>query len=418
MATNKFGLITKYAQKALDQVLIEDSKTSILENGSKFIKFDFTNAHTVRIGTLKTDGLANYSRAGHAGFTGTGTGFDGSGHNDGYQVGGAELVWKEYNIAFDRAISIRVDEMDDEEAAGLIIANIVPTLMEQHIVNEVDECRFARMGEKCYASLGNKIVETIDTTKGSEHEITHSWNKAFEFLKEHGVPEDEQVIFASPAVNTAILNTPEIYKTLTQVDYRGDVSFAMRAYMGRPIIIVPSDRFYDKVVTTKNGFMPTEDAKLFNYIVCSKRAGNPVAKLNKIKIFGPEVIQEYDGYKVNAHILHDFIIPDEKICAFFCSVSEVSATSKANSLSIAMREGVNQNGYVVDNAISTPGGIMGNLVFTATAVKLGATPTSPKNITLGVEVVDATNTKGYFAIVGADGKAKAVSAQLTLTKKA
>ena len=71
MATNKFGLITKYAQKALDQVLIEDSKTSILENGSKFIKFDFTNAHTVRIGTLKTDGLANYSRAGHAGFTGT-----------------------------------------------------------------------------------------------------------------------------------------------------------------------------------------------------------------------------------------------------------------------------------------------------------------------------------------------------------
>ena len=420
MATNNIALITKFLPKVLDQVMVADSKTRLLEQGAKSIVFDFTNSKTVKIGTLKTEGLGNYSRAGHAGLQGKGTGFDGEGHNDGYPVGGAELTWKSYEIGFDRAIQIRIDSTDNEETAGLLMANVVSTLFKNNVAPEVDECRFARMAEKCYVSLGNRVDETINVTKGDEHEVIHSFNNAFKFLTEHGVENEDQVIFVSPETYTMLLNTPEIYKTLTQVDYKSanGATFALKAYMGRPIVEVPSDRFYDKVITTENGFRPASNAKIFNYIVCSKSAGDPVTKIAKVKIFTPEQVQDYDGYKVNARIYHDYFIADNKAPAFYASVSAVSASTKANSLGIMMREGTAKNSYIVDNAISTPAGIIGKLVFSASAITLGAAPTAPVDIELGESIVDATNTAGYFALVGADGKAKAVSGKITLTKKA
>ena len=194
--------------------------------------------------------------------------------------------------------------------------------------------------------------------------------------------------------------------------------FRSEAYMGRPIVEVPSDRFYDKVITTENGFRPASNAKIFNYIICSRYAGDPVTKIAKVKIFTPEQVQDYDGYKVNARLYHDYFIADNKAPAFFISVSTVNASTKANSLGVMMREGAVRNSYIIDNAISTPAGILGDLVFSATAINLGETPASPVNIKYGDSIVDATNTAGYFALVGADGKAKAVSGRITLTKKA
>ena len=420
MATNNIALITKYLPQFLDQAMVADSKTRLLEQGAKSIVFDFTNSKTVKIGTLETEGLGNYGRAGHAGLQGKGTGFDGEGHNDGYPVGGTKLTWKNYEIGFDRAIQIRIDSADDEETAGLLMANVVKTLIKNNVIPEVDECRFARMAEKCYVSLGNRVDETINATKGDEHEIIHSFNKAFQFLTEHGVENEDQVIFVSPETHTMLLNTPEIYKTLTQADYKSSdgATFSLEAYMGRPIVEVPSDRFYDKVITTENGFRPASNAKIFNYIICSRYAGDPVTKIAKVKIFTPEQVQDYDGYKVNARLYHDYFIADNKAPAFFISVSTINASTKANSLGVMMREGAVKNSYIIDNAISTPAGILGDLVFSATAINLGETPTAPVKITYGESIVDATNTAGYFALVGADGKAKAVSGRITLTKKA
>lgn len=428
MATNNFALITKYSQKALDQILIEKSATAILEGEQKFVKFDFTNAKKVKIGTLRTSGMGNYARAGSAGIQGNGSGFDGTGHNDGYPIGGGELVWNEYELKFDRAIQLRVDAMDDEEAAGLIIANVYDTFTREHVIAEVDECRFARIAEKAYTSLGNRVSETINTTKGDAHEITHSWNTAFAWLKEHGVPEDEQVIFISPDVNTAVLNTPEIYKTLNQIDYKSasGVTFQLQAYMGRPIVVVPSDRFYDKVVTNENGFAPASGAKLLNYIVCSKKAVNPFVKLSKMKIFTPDMVQDYDGYKINFRVYHDCIIPKEKAIANYVSVSTVDASTKASALNIAMREGSVSKSYVVDDYYTTPGGIFGTLVISQTAFTLGASVTvdgsTIKAVSVSSDGVEVNNdagtaTKGYFALVNG-GKVVAASAQLTLTLKA
>ena len=149
MATNNIALITKYLPQFLDQAMVADSKTRLLEQGAKSIVFDFKNSKTVKIGTLETEGLGNYGRAGHAGLQGKGTGFDGEGHNDGYPVGGTRLTWKKYEIGFDRAVQIRIDSTDDEETAGLLMANVVKTLIKNNVIPEVDECRFARMAEKC-----------------------------------------------------------------------------------------------------------------------------------------------------------------------------------------------------------------------------------------------------------------------------
>lgn len=429
MATNNFELIINYAKKALDTYLAEASKTAILETGEKFIKFDLTNAKKVRIGNLVTDGMSDYTRAGHGGMNGAGTGFDGAGHNDGYNVGGARLVFDEYSLAYDRGVSFRIDEMDNEESAGIIIGNILDVFVSQKVVPEIDEVRFARIANSAYTSLGNKISETINTTKGDAHEITHSWNTAFKYLKEHGVPEEDQVIFVSPDVEEKIANTPEIYKTLTQGDYMSQkgVTFNMSAYKGRPIIVVPSDRFYDKVVTGANGYAPATGAKVINYIVCSKKAVVPVVKLTNVRIFDPKVVQDYDGYKVNFHIYHDCIIPKNKAVANYVSISATDATTMSGKVDIAMREGTASKSFTVDNYFTNPVGINGTLVMSQSAFTLGASVTIDGStiteviVNNGTEynnVVGSSVTKAYFAVVDDYGKVRAISGQLTLPLKA
>ena len=145
-----------------------------------------------------------------------------------------------------------------------------------------------------------------------------------------------------------------------------------------------------------------------------------------MKIFTPDMVQDYDGYKVNFRIYHDCIIPKEKAIANYVSVSTVDASTKASALSIAMREGSVSKSYVVDDYYTTPGGIFGTLVISQTAFTLGASVTidgsTIKAVSVSSDGVEVNNdagtaTKGYFALVSG-GKVVAVSAQLALTLKA
>ena len=408
---NSIGLITKYMQEAIDTVLTQEAKTNVLVNGSKFIDLNFKETGYVKVMSLLMDGLSDYYRVNN-GLGSASNGYSTYPSNDGYKVGDTSAKWELFQLEYDRGRQFRVDNMDNEETAGLVIGNLLAEFLRTKVVPEVDAVRFSKMAKKCNAALGNLVSETI-----SANQIIGRFNSAFEWLFEHGVPEEEQVIFVSPNVMTLIRNTTELYKRLTQDEYRNsDVTFTIEKYEGRQIIEVPSNRFFTGVVTTDNGYMPSANSYVINFMIASKKAVVPVVKLEKSKIWTPEQVQDFDGYKVNFRMYHDIIIPKNKVPAIYTSVSAVAGTSKTNLLSVALTK-VN-SGYTLDAYYTTPVGLMGTVVRSATAFTLGNTYTTSSTVVAVGEGDTFTKFSSenaqYFALLDGSGKCIAISGSVTL----
>lgn len=408
---NSIGLITKYMQEAIDTVLTQEAKTNVLVNGSKFIDLNFKETGYVKVMSLLMDGLSDYYRVNN-GLGSANNGYATYPSNDGYKVGDTSAKWELFQLEYDRGRQFRVDNMDNEETAGLVIGNLLAEFLRTKVVPEVDAVRFSKMAKKCNVALGNLVSETI-----SANQIIGKFNGAFEWLFEHGVPEEEQVIFVSPSVMTLIRNTTELYKRLTQEEYRNaDVTFTIEKYEGRQIIEVPSDRFYTNVVTTDNGYLPASNSYVINFMIASKKAVVPVVKLEKSKIWTPEQVQDFDGYKVNFRMYHDIIIPKNKVPAIYTSVSAVAGTTKTNLLSVALTKVA--TGYTLDAYYTTPVGLMGTVVRSATAFTLGKTYTIYETV-VAVDEGDtftkfASEAAQYFALLDGNGKCIAVSGSVTL----
>ena len=408
---NSIGLITKYMQEAIDTVLTQEAKTNVLVNGSKFIDLNFKETGYVKVMSLLMDGLSDYYRVNN-GLGSASNGYSTYPSNDGYKVGDTSAKWELFQLEYDRGRQFRVDNMDNEETAGLVIGNLLAEFLRTKVVPEVDAVRFSKMAKKCNVALGNLVSETI-----SANQIISRFNSAFEWLFEHGVPEEEQVIFVSPNVMTLIRNTTELYKRLTQDEYRNsDVTFTIEKYEGRQIIEVPSNRFFTGVVTTDNGYMPSANSYVINFMIASKKAVVPVVKLEKSKIWTPEQVQDFDGYKVNFRMYHDIIIPKNKVPAIYTSVSAVAGTSKTNLLSVALTK-VN-SGYTLDAYYTTPVGLMGTVVRSATAFTLGNTYNTSSSVVAVGEgdtfTKFSSETAQYFALLDGSGKCIAISGSVTL----
>lgn len=408
---NQFSLISKYLQKAVDTVFVNESKTNLLVNGSKYIDVDFKEAGYVKVMSLLMDGLSDYYRVNN--------GLNGDNYSnypsgDGYKIGNVQSKWEIFKLRYDRGKQFRVDDMDNEEQAGLVIGNLLTEFLRTKVVPEVDATRFSTIASKASATLGNLVSETIGA-----NQIIGKFNTAFEWLTEHEVPEEEQVIFVSPSVMTAIRNTTELAKFLTQADYKDErgIDFKIEKYGSRPIIEVPSNRFFTNVATTQNGYAPTSGAsKVINFMVVSKKAIIPVVKVEKSKTWTPNEVQDFDGYKVNFRLYHDAIIPANKIPGCYVSVSETSATTKANILSVDVVK--NSGGYEMNAFYTNPAGMLGQVVYATAQFILGNTYTvgsSVKAINVGETFTKiGSETKGYFALIDASGLCIATSTEVTL----
>ena len=347
---NSIAVITKYLPKVVDRVFAEESKTALLMSGGKYIDINFKEAGYVKIFSILMDGLSDYYRANHVGVQNSlayshDNQNNGANFRDGYARGNVSGDWEIFKLRYDRGKQFVVDNMDNEETAGQIIANLLSEFLRTKVVPEVDIVRFSTIASKCNATLGNLVTETIAENTALKNIIS-----AQEWLKDHEVPEEDQILFVSPAFNTLLQNSTELTKFITQADFKSEsgVTFRLNAFNGMPIVVVPSDRFYTDVIVGQNGYYPAATSKVINYMICSRKACVPIVKLEKYKIWSPETQDDIDGYKVNLRIYHDLIIPKNKIVGSYVSVSNTAATTKASLLELALATGSVQNAYKVD----------------------------------------------------------------------
>ena len=124
--------------------------------------------------------------------------------------------------------------------------------------------------------------------------------------------------------------TNELIRTVDVAEKKESISFKIEEYEGRKLIVVPNSRFRTliKLLNTGNGGYTWESgSQLIDFIVCDPSKIAHVVKYEHVKTYGPGVVQDFDGYKVNVRIYHDLFVLDNKRVGVYVHTSDVNAVA-------------------------------------------------------------------------------------------
>ena len=411
---NAIELITKYSTKAWDKVYKAESRSAILDGEKDLLKF--VGAKTVKIAKPSVSGLSDYKRPnatqdgvfggdGHATDFAVGKGY-------GYQQGDLSVEWETFTIACDRGVQLRIELFDDEETDGIAVAYATTEVSRTQVIPEVDAYVFSKLVENA------KTIKPVDIQLGQNLGITgagqpiYELNAGFLALAEEEVPEEDQVIFCSNAFYNMLRNTPELVKALRQDEYTKDVKFTIGEYEGRPIIPVPQNRFRTLIHLLNGGYGWDANSKNINFIICNKKAVYHVVKYDKVRVFNPGVVQDFDGYKVNVRIYHDLFVPDRKKAAVYACVSETvfnAAPTSERTITFSYDAATD----ILSNiAIAPAGDLVRGLYASTSSLAIGAAPASGAAVVPGVAtgLKDLLGTGDYYLYGVENGQIVAKSA--------
>lgn len=385
---NSIDLITKYGTKAWDKVYKAEACSSILDGDRDLLKF--TGVKTVKIAKFASTGLGDYNRAnkqvaGNYAGSETGNVYYESNANTakgyGYQQGNVSLEWEEFTIQCDRGTQLRIELFDDEETDGLAVAAATKEFSRTKVVPEVDAYVFSKLAE--YA--GTTSTSTIQLASGTGYNADgpiQALNNAFETLGDLEVPDADQVVFCSNKFFNQLRSTGEVVKVLRQTEYGENVKFSIGEYEGRDIIAVPANRFRTLIqLNGDSGYTWKSGSQKIDFIVVAKSAVAHVTKYDKVKVFGPEVVQDFDGYKVNIRIYHDVFVPDNKRIGIYVHTSNVSATAPSIKFIANIENDTTTAALTLTNVALVPGDILCDsyYIVPTTAPSVGASLSDVSN---------------------------------------
>ena len=374
---NNIELITKFATEAWDKVYKKESISSVLDGEKDLMKF--TGIKTVKIAKHSSDGLGFYQRANKPA-EGPYAAFDAgttSGQGYGYPTGDVDLVWEEFTIKIDRARQLRIELFDNEESGELAVTSALTDFSRTKVAPEVDAYVFSSLVD--YAGTVNTDpISLVEGTSGMGYQAAgpiQALNNAFTALEEEEVPEEDQIVFASVAFVNKLRSSGEVIKVLHQNEYKENVNFSVYEYMGREIVAVPGRRFRTKINLTANGFGWKDGSQAIDFIVCAKSAVYHVTKYDKIRVFEPKMVQDFDGYKVNVRVYHDVFVPDNKRVAIYAHTSNVSATAPSVKFISKIEEATTTASVTLSSIAVIPGDLLIDSLYVSadsTHIALGA----------------------------------------------
>ena len=160
----------------LDEVYKQASLTSDLDSDQSLVKAG-ANANEIIIPKISMDGLADYSR------------------NSGYVKGDVTLTNETVQFNYDRGRKFSVDNMDNEETAGLAFGKLSSEFIRTKTVPEQDAFRFATYAGTTGIS---KIAAGATLTSGNDvlAAIVAAQNK----MDEDEVAQEDRYLFITPTL--------------------------------------------------------------------------------------------------------------------------------------------------------------------------------------------------------------------------
>lgn len=248
----------------LDEVYKQASKTAILDGDAALVQAG-TGAGEIVIPKMTFDGLATYSR------------------NSGYVKGAVTLTHETVKFNYDRGRKFIIDDMDNEETAGVAFGRLSSEFIRTQVVPEMDAFRFAT-----YAQVSG--IGKAEGTLTAGADVIAAIREATNAMDEAEVPAEQRVLFITPTLHGMIddLDTTSSKEVLARFD---------------SIVDVPQSRFYDKITlndgTTSGqeiGGYKTDGGKKINFMAVHAPAILQYPKHTVDKIIAPEANQESDGW--------------------------------------------------------------------------------------------------------------------------
>ena len=316
---NSIGLIQKYGAEQLDEVFVRESVTGILENKSGIeIRPSLVNAQTVYIPDITLSGLGQYDRA------------------LGFPEGSATLNWEPYTLSQDRGIEIPIDNMDDEESAGVLASNLLLLNEKKSVIPEVDAYRLSTLAGK---------AKTVVVGSLSDNHILELFAAADKALEDEEVGLEDVVYFVSTELNQKLKTSTELNRLISNAEMKiGDITLTVKTFDSRPIVVVPPTRFKTLYTfytgrgvngaTAQFGFASATNSSAINLMAVHYNAALPIKKHAPVRVFTPEQNQDKDGWKFQTRIYHDIFVPNNKTAGIYLHrkpATDITITFDKNS---------------------------------------------------------------------------------------
>lgn len=284
---NSIDLVTKFTA-ILDEIYKTTSITARLDSPTD-ANASFAGANVVKVMKTSVVGLGTYSRA------------------TGYPKGDVTITWEAMTLAASRGREFSIDRMDDEETLGMAFGKLGSEFIRTQVNPELDAYRFAK-----YAGWSS-----ISTTTGatlSSSTVLAAVDAAQAQMDTDEVPSEGRLLFVSTAVSG--------YLKAAVTRMLGNESSADRrlnSLDGTEIIPVPQSRFQTAIdldagaTTSAGGFAPSAGAKDINFMLIYPPAVLQATKLEKLKIFDPDVNQAKDAWLYQYRIYHDAFVYENKV---------------------------------------------------------------------------------------------------------
>lgn len=255
----------------LDEVYKQASLTADLDSDPTLVKAG-ANANEIIIPKISMDGLADYSRS------------------SGYVKGDVTLTNETVTFNYDRGRKFSVDNMDNEETAGVAFGKLSSEFIRTKSAPEQDAFRFAT-----YAGTTGISKVSAGATLSSGNDVLTALITAQNKMDEDEVSPENRILYITPTLYKLAINV-DTTKSKAVLD-----GFAK-------IVKVPQSRFYtaidlkdgttksEGVDETAGGFAKATTAKDINFMIIQKSAVIQYPKHTVNKVVTPEENQTDDSW--------------------------------------------------------------------------------------------------------------------------
>lgn len=255
----------------LDEVYKQASLTADLDSDPTLVKAG-ANANEIIIPKISMDGLADYSRS------------------SGYVQGDVTLTNETVTFNYDRGRKFSVDNMDNEETAGLAFGKLSSEFIRTKSAPEQDAFRFAT-----YAGTTGISKVATGATLTTGNDVLSALITAQNKMDEDEVSPENRILYITPTLYNLAINV-DTTKSKAVLD-----GFAK-------IVKVPQSRFYtaidlkdgttkgEGVDETAGGFAKATAGKDINFMIIQKSAVIQYPKHTVNKVVTPEDNQTDDSW--------------------------------------------------------------------------------------------------------------------------
>lgn len=344
---------------SIDQALVATLTSGFMEADAGDVQYE--GGATMKLATISTPGLGAYNRA------------------TGYPSGAVTVAWNSYTFDQDRAIQLNLDKFDvDETNFVATVANALKVVREEDTDPEIDAYRYSAVYQKVLAKSVAATPAPMEAYTPAVGTVLTKIQADMDKVQDLVGETAPLVCYISRPVFGLLRNSTELAKQLQVLELdKNGIHTKVYGIDDMPLIPVPSLRMRSEYTfqdgDSNYGFAAKTNAGRINWIIAPRGSLKGVVKGDEVKVFSPEVNQNYSGWSIMFRLYHTLIVLDAKIASMRVSfqpgtdaltVTVAGGTGAGNTKATATAGTGNKLGYKLTDA-SIGGTALKDIHFTA-----------------------------------------------------